>query len=382
MMRDVSPAAEAASRSVASRSSDAADRLLALFREVLEDEGLNPTDNIFERGATSLEAVYIANAIEEQFGSKVPLTTVWGHPTAESLARELVGGAEESSARQAHPAIVELRAGDGQPLVCIAPVDGNVFHYALLARYVGGNWPVIGLRPPGLDDPRQRIDSVEELADYYLQAVRSVQPHGPYFLCGYSFGAPVAFEIDRRLRAEGETIGLLAVLDDGPVHWGGPGLPLQPEYVVESLRNVPFWVHDYISRGRSGRLGSISSEWRVLLKRLRRILGRRSTAPDNRGIGEIWDVAGLPPGYLEFLDGQYAALIAYQPTPSPARVTLFRARAQFLLRLHDRYKGWGPYAHGGVELHVVPGSHGGVVRDPGARVLAREITRSLRAAQR
>ena len=65
--------------------------------------------------------------------------------------------------------------------------------------------------------------TVEKLATEYQALIRGVQPHGPYFLGGFSIGGPIAFEVARRLRQEGEEIGLIALLDSrlpghGPRH--------------------------------------------------------------------------------------------------------------------------------------------------------------------
>ena len=55
--------------------------------------------------------------------------------------------------------------------------------------------------------------SVETLALEYLALIRSAQPHGPYYLGGFSIGGALAFEVARRLKQAGEEIGLILLLD-------------------------------------------------------------------------------------------------------------------------------------------------------------------------
>jgi thioesterase domain-containing protein len=77
---------------------------------------------------------------------------------------------------------------------------------------------VIGIQARGLDGCDLPHSSVEEMADEYIRAVRNQQPEGPYFLCGYSFGGLVAFELARRLSSSADKVafvGLLATLPPG-----------------------------------------------------------------------------------------------------------------------------------------------------------------------
>ncbi|HMJ86059.1 MAG TPA: thioesterase domain-containing protein, partial [Vicinamibacterales bacterium] len=44
-------------------------------------------------------------------------------------------------------------------------------------------------------------------------AVKARQSSGPYYLCGYSFGGLVAFEMARRLRESGDEVALVGLFD-------------------------------------------------------------------------------------------------------------------------------------------------------------------------
>jgi thioesterase domain-containing protein len=81
--------------------------------------------------------------------------------------------------------------------------------------------PVIGIQARGLAGHEPPHASVEEMATEYLKEVKVRQPHGPYYLCGYSFGGLVAFEMAQRLRESGDEVGLLGLFDTrmSPLKW-------------------------------------------------------------------------------------------------------------------------------------------------------------------
>src|SRR6185312_11057139 len=94
--------------------------------------------------------------------------------------------------------------GERAPLFCVHPLGGEVLCYYQLARHLGTGQPVYGLQGRPLErlDAKRRV-TIEETAAEYLEAVRSLQPAGPYLLAGWSFGAIVAFEMARQLNRAG-----------------------------------------------------------------------------------------------------------------------------------------------------------------------------------
>jgi len=54
------------------------------------------------------------------------------------------------------------------------------------------------------------------MATDYVNAVRSVQPHGPYHLLGWSFGGIVAYAMACRFQQVGERVALIAIMDSYP----------------------------------------------------------------------------------------------------------------------------------------------------------------------
>ncbi len=90
---------------------------------------------------------------------------------------------------------------------------GNVICYALLASYLGKDHPFYGLESPDLYGDSEPLTRIEDMAKCYIEALQEVQPQGPYYLGGWSFGGIIAWEIAQQLQASGQEVSLLALID-------------------------------------------------------------------------------------------------------------------------------------------------------------------------
>src|SRR6185369_10595944 len=133
-------------------------------------------------------------------------------PTVAQLAAML-----DTQSGSASSSLVPIQpSGSLPPFFCVHAVGGNVLEYYDLAKHLGTDQPFYGLQSRGLtgDSPDSRI---EDMAAHYLKELRKVQPAGPYFLGGRSLGGIIAYEMACRLRAHGDDVAMLALLDSYPV---------------------------------------------------------------------------------------------------------------------------------------------------------------------
>jgi acetoacetyl-CoA synthetase len=115
------------------------------------------------------------------------------------------------------PSLILLKEGSQSPPIFIAHGLGStVADLIPLASHLPVSHPIYGLQERGMDGFDAPLDRIEAMAEFHLKAIRQLQPHGPYFLIGYSFGGLVSLEIARRLSTAGEPIELLALLDSYP----------------------------------------------------------------------------------------------------------------------------------------------------------------------
>ncbi|WP_263303359.1 amino acid adenylation domain-containing protein [Streptomyces sp. 135] len=208
--------------------------------------------DFFASGGHSLSALRLAGRIEEAWGVRVPVAALFAAPTpARLIARLDTAGPGDSARGRLAPGgaeslapLLALRAdGDRAPLFCVHPGLGVSWAYTALLPHLAPDRPVYALQTPALSaagegGPAQLPDSVAELADQYLTRIRTVRPRGPYLLLGTSFGGPVAHEMAVRLRASGEEVALLAVVDAMPKPPEAVRTPLAPAVVEAEARRI------------------------------------------------------------------------------------------------------------------------------------------------
>lgn len=214
--------------------------LCELFAEVLGLARVGITDNFFEIGGHSLLASRLVARVRETFGAELTIRSVFSAPTVELLAGRIAAyGQNGGAATKDDPleVLLPLRPfGDGAPLFCIHPAGGLAWCYAGLIRHLPVGTPVYGLQARGLDGVTPLPADFEAMVEDYLEQMRSVRPHGPYHLLGYSSGGVLAHMIASRLEAAGEQVGLVAILDTYP----GQELPELDEQAV--LLDLLNWV--------------------------------------------------------------------------------------------------------------------------------------------
>jgi len=193
--------------------SDLERRVVEAFETVLEVGQVGAEDDFFALGGHSLLAVTLFEELEKIAGRRLPLALVFEASTPRALAAALEAPAQQHSWQN----LVALKpGGDRPPLFVVAAGDGNIVGFGPLSRHMPEDQPLYALQPTGLDGRRPLDSGIAEMAARYLEAVREVQPHGPYLLAGRCNGATVAYEMAQLLRADGEEVALLAVLDSNP----------------------------------------------------------------------------------------------------------------------------------------------------------------------
>ncbi len=183
--------------------------LVEAFAEVLGADRVGVDDSFFELGGNSLSAVRVVAEVQARLGRALPMQWVVSDPTPAAIAAHLEGGAEPSMDQ-----LVRMRSGDGaEPLICVHPAIGLTWCYTGLVQYITDNRPVYGIQSPGITAGVGAAPSMVELARSYVEMLRRVQPHGPYHLLGYSVGGAIAHAMAVQLRALGEDVGTLIMLD-------------------------------------------------------------------------------------------------------------------------------------------------------------------------
>ncbi|MFP2932552.1 thioesterase domain-containing protein, partial [Pyxidicoccus sp. 3LG] len=340
--------------------------LAGIWEELLRIRPVGVRSGFFELGGHSLLAVQVMARIRERTGRDLPLATLFQAPTVEQLAALL-----RQVPAPASPLVPIQRGGSRRPFFCVHPVGGNVLGYAELARELGPDQPFYGLQAQGLDGQQPPLATVEEMAAHYLEAIRTVQPHGPYQLGGWSMGALVAFEMARQLQARGEAVELLALIDPSPATADRVRLDVDDSRAV-----VARFAMDMSQLAAHG---AWRPEAEVLEQGPDAVLAH--LLEEGRKAGLLVPEVGLPQvrTLFEVFASNLRAMKHYTPAPLAGRVAMLRASDE-PEETPDR--GWSALASGGLVLHDVPGNHYSVLRAPHVRGLAERLVALLEEARR
>lgn len=188
------------------------DVVSSVWRDVLHTACIGACDNFFEMGGDPRAAAALSCEIERRLGRLMPPMAVYHTPTIASLTDAL-----QDPSFPIVPALTQLRTGDGRaPLFIAHGVGGTILEFFELVKLIEPGRAVYGMQAKGSDGATEPLDRIEDMAAYHLDAIRRVQPHGPYFLAGHSLGGLVALEIARQVLESGEDPGLLVMIDSYP----------------------------------------------------------------------------------------------------------------------------------------------------------------------
>ncbi len=212
--------------------------LATLWASLLKVPRIGRKDHFFDLGGHSLLAARLLSGIEEAVGIDLPLRSVFETPTLKGLAEEVrkaiaqdpgptsgvlrspavtdpfaLGGSTPTTLQWLSPRSQGTQAA---PLFLIHPVSGTVFCYLELVKALAPQRAVYGMQARGLKEHPPTSGNFAKLACSYIEDLRTVRPHGPYFLGGWSLGGVIAFEMGRRLKEEGETVAPLLLIDSWP----------------------------------------------------------------------------------------------------------------------------------------------------------------------
>ncbi|BAY25368.1 non-ribosomal peptide synthase [Calothrix sp. NIES-2100] len=339
-------------------------QLLQTWEEILEIHPISIGDNFFELGGHSLLALRLMTQIQKRFQVNLPLAILFQYPTIKQLAHFL------DSSRDSLPwsALVPIKTnGNKAPLFCVHPGGGNVLCYHHLASYLSSDRPFYGLQSVGLNPENQPHTSIEQMATHYIQELQTVQPHGPYFLSGWSFGGLVAFEMAQQLSHQGEQIALLAILD-------APLPSLTPTETID-------YAYLLVELFKEG-LDLCLEELRQLEIEEQIVYVREQAKQKNIVInGFDFDQA---PHLLELFQLNTQALQNYKPQYYSGSIVLLKASEFNDDRLEYHWDKLEYYWHelvANIETVVVPGNHESMVLPPHVQALGQKLQEFIEQAQ-
>ncbi|MGI8499890.1 MAG: AMP-binding protein [Hassallia sp.] len=362
-------------------------KLTQIWEEVLGIQAISVKDNFFDLGGHSLAAISLFAQIENKFAKKLPLATLLQSGTVEALAETIQAlsvdyqtTSESVATTQNKPtdpwsSLVKIQPNGSKPLLfCIHPLGGEILCYRDLAQHLGSEQPVYGLQPQGLNG-KPPLTKVEDMASLYIKEIQTIQPNGPYYLVGYSFGGILVFEMAQQLYRLGQEVDILVMIDTCRPGYS-QRLPFAKRIALH-LDNVLQLGPAYLKQNAEGwsQWGKymLKHKYKRYLTAARHLLNVVHRLPENDK-------------HLEIIDANALALSKYSFQVYPGKLTLLRtddkSRDEAVGVEYDPQFGWGDLIVGGLDIHYVPGSHNSLLYEPYVEVVAEKLKVCLEKVHR
>ena len=410
-------------------------QLLSIWEQVFNVSPISIRDNFFSLGGNSLHVVRLVSQIHARIGQDLPVAAVFENPTIDQLASVLrernwpgVLKLVDDLPQVDSPLVRIQPSGAKLPLFFVSALGGilpsNVISSVLdLAPHLDRDQPFYGLQLPGLVQPlachlssNAPVDELR-LAELFIkymrenppvkiirdgaarcvEAMRQIQPDGPYHLVGFCSGGIVAFEIANELSQQGEEVGLLVLMDTAaPSAWleplgdvaprasADPGVvavneaQVDPEakrigwFVCKDLAGSRLQVDlEDVYRELAMRSGDERWEYALELLKSGGEVALETTAEDIRRLFLIYNMNS---DSIQFI------LKKYRPQPYSGKLTLFRIN-DFNEVGDDLSLGWSRFVSEPVDVQIVDGDHGTFFHGENLIRLAQRLTACLDEAQ-
>jgi amino acid adenylation domain-containing protein len=342
--------------------------LARIWGKVLNVASLGMRDNFFDLGGHSLLAVRLFAHIEQKFGKKLPLATLFEAPTIEQMSKLL----RREDWAPSWSSLVPIQPnGSKPPFFCVHAHGGNVLNFIDLARRLGPDQPFFGLQAQGLDGSRPKHTSVEQMAAHYLKEIREVQPDGPYLLGGYCFGGKVAFEMAQQLHAQGEKVSLLALIDAF-----APGYRTLLPWGLRKIAQIKFHLRNFKKLDATHRLRYVREKYQIARTRVRSLVkGSAGTKGLSRGVSP----SRVLHGTARTAD---PSIKTYRRKLYPGKLTVFApTESHSGYHRFESHLGWKGMATGGLEIHEIPGQVTAIIAEPYVKELAEQLGECIEKAQ-
>ena len=329
-----------------------------IWSRLIGTEPIGLDDDFFDVGGHSLLALKILGKIEETFGQRLTLASFLHKPTIRALASRL----RESRTQSRRDQVITLRSvGNKVPMVL---VDTGPYYRPLIRR-LGENQPVLGLILPDLQSLPKTF-RVADIAANLIEALRDVQPRGPYCLSGWCHAGIIAFEMAHQLIAAGDEVSAVILFDaDNPTY----------ARRFKSFRATPiklFFFFEkivfHLSRLRKHDPKEMGRYIKARIETVLQQLGRR--------VLSLFYRSAVPGNYEHLKTASWFLFLAveeYEPRSLDVPVLLFRSHDLQTGWFRDPSLGWGDVLSNNLILHEMPGNHAAMLDEPGVVQLAEKM---------
>lgn len=315
--------------------------LTEIWQRVLQRSPIGTNEKFYDVGGTDPLADEVFAEIAQRLSRNLPTAAICNAPTIAALAELL----EQPELPRFSP-FVPLKTGTKNPPILIGHGVGGRASFSELAKHIRAENSIYGIQAKGVDGMAEPLDRIEDMAEYYLQALPDVQRQGPYILIGYSFGGLIALEMAQRLSAAGKRVALLAMVDTYP----HPRYFSRPERLRLGVKRIKGHFENLTRKALRDTAAQVSAG---IQHRLHRAGANNSSRPTEK--------AGLSfaETTLRVKQQDFLAMRFYRPRFYPGKINFVRPETNSYLP-NDPTAVWAKLA-AEFQLETVPGDHLGMI---------------------
>jgi acyl transferase domain-containing protein/thioesterase domain-containing protein len=289
--------------------------------------------------------------------------------------------------------LVLLKSGGSKPpLFVIHDGDGELLPYLQLGHHLDTERPLYGLRPHSRDGYPILHTRIEDMAAYYIEQIRTVQPQGPYLIGGLCAGGVIAFEMAVQLQAQGEDVPVVVLMDsmDAKTPLQGKNQKrlnrlseaLSDSSEYNSIQKLFYLTNTVAQKAKNVMVYETQHKINTTRNHLQLSLYRA-----------YLDKGQKLPSFLQNIDVRTTFMFAkkgYVPKVYRGQLLLLKATEALILNhptindepysnlTPDILLGWGKRSTQGVEWHQIPGGHSSMLQDPHVQILADKLETYIR----
>jgi aspartate racemase len=328
---------------------------LALSK-ILNKNNIDGNLNLFSIGIDSLSAIKLMLEIQTQTGAKMPVEKLYESKSINAICEYIQSchGHEQTWSQ-----VVKLASGGNKPpLFLIHTTPGDILGYINLVPRLD-NRPVYGIQSLGLNRPEKAHRDIPAMAAQYIEKITLIDPHGPYYLCGWCYGGYVAYEIAQQLTKCGKKVAFLGLIETYP--------HLRPSFYNywQRLAAAGEWgIGNYLNyfifklKRRLCRDGNI--------QQLDFVSERFANANNRQEINNMklvygYNMDSTDSYYMDYYDG---------------KISLFMVKEQLFGKIPLQKFGWKNLSRE-IEIFTYDGDHHDILREPVVPIVAADIVQCI-----
>ncbi|MGC2781044.1 MAG: amino acid adenylation domain-containing protein, partial [Bradyrhizobium sp.] len=366
----------------------AAEEILAkLWSDLLGIRSVGIHDDFFDLGGHSLLAMRLIAQVRKTLGVDLPVRLLFEEqPTIAvmaahiAVARAARHGLEiQGAGMRDHSCIIPIQLVEqGTPIICIHPIGGGILCYRDLAKSLGPDYSVYGIKALGLHGEQDPLVSIDQMADHHVARIFEIQQNGPFNLVGWSAGGLIAFAIAKKLKERGHSIGVLALIDTAPPSSTGEWRHNRRQ--VEQTEWLTFMniLEIPVERRLTSRWHSFwrlsdaaKGEYVLRLAKRHKSLSSGMTDSEFKHVVSVFQ-ANLHALQQHVVSPYAGKLLLFQPDGDPTKKRDHFSRASEF---------WRSKSLQGCDVHYAQGSHGSMIQHPASDHIAARLRAEIEEHQ-